>query len=78
MQHNGIALKRILGVFMRQKNRPEQLHLDFEWNYYLDQLQAAGEHLDVYEESAMSLYRIQPFLGQKSPIMEEIVLHGHK
>lgn len=58
---------------MGRKNRPEQLHLDFEWNYYLDQLQAAAEHLEAYEKSAISLYWLQPFPVQKSPIMEEIV-----
>lgn len=54
----------------RRSNRPEQLHLDLEWQY-LDWLAEAEEELEFYEKASLALLGDRQCIVQKSPLWPE-------
>lgn len=60
---------------MKKRNRPEQLHLDLEWDY-LNWLERNGEKIDIFEATTRGLIEASTTMLEKSPVIREI-LAGH-
>lgn len=54
----------------RQSNRPEQLHLELQWQY-LNWLSEVGEQDEFYEKTSLTLLGEGKRLVQKVPLWPE-------
>lgn len=54
----------------RRTNRPEQLHLELQWQY-LNWLSEAGERDDFYETTSLALLKGRPKLVPRGPLWPE-------